>query len=330
MMDVEFDPESSCPTYDAFIDKVQPSSQVRRFLHQWAGLSLTGDISEQKLTFFWGKGRNGKTTLIEAWARIFADYACSIPIESLMDNGRPRSGGQATPDLAILPSIRFVHTDEPSRNAKLSESLVKLLTGGDTIQARELNKGFFSFKPEFKLTMCGNYRPIVDGGEASQGTWRRLILVRWPITIPEQEIDRHLSEKLRRESSGILNRLLDGLRDWIDHGLQIPDEVKETTEDYRRDSDLLGRFLDECAERDADGRVSNGELYVLFRAYAKFNGDQVWHQKGLTKAMQERGFVQGRNNERFWPGIRLLKSASDFEVSSRDEPDQHYEDDIQI
>lgn len=330
LMDVEFDTSCCCPAYDEFIKSVQPSPRVRRFLHQWAGICLTGDTSEQKLVFFWGKGRNGKTTLVETWAGIFGGYACSIPVESLMDSGRPRSGGQATPDLAMLPGARFVHTNEPARNAKLSESFVKLLTGGDTIQARELNKGFFSFRPEFKLTICGNHRPKVDGGEASQGTWRRLILVHWPVTIPEKDIDRHLPEKLKKESSGILNRLLDGLRDWIDHGLQIPEEIKETTEDYRRDSDLLGRFLEECTELEASGRVSNSELYSLFCAYAKFNGDPVWHQKGLTMAMQERGFVQGRSNERFWVRIRLVKSVADFAIPSRYQPEEPDAGDVEI
>jgi putative DNA primase/helicase len=243
-----------------------------------------------------------------------------------MDNGRPRSGSQATPDLALLPGVRFVHTDEPARNAKLSESHVKLLTGGDTIQARELNKGFSSFKPEFKLTMSGNYRPKVDGGEASQGTWRRLILVRWPITIPEQEVDRHLPSKLKQEASGILNRLVDGLRDWIDNGLIIPDEIKEATEHYRRDSDVLGRFLEECTAPDEHGQISNGALHALFSVWAKSNGEVPWKKKGLTRAMQERGHVQLRSDERYWSGIRATKSAADFGAVPRSEVDQEDEE----
>jgi putative DNA primase/helicase len=329
LMEVNFNPKAACPTYDEFLQRVQPSLDVRRFLHQWAGLSATGDTSEQKLVFFWGKGRNGKTTLVETWASIFGDYACSIPIESLMDSGHPRSGGQATPDLALLPGARFVHTDEPSRNAKLSEGLVKLLTGGDTIRARELHKGFFSFKPQFKLTMSGNHRPKIDGGEASQGTWRRWILIRWSVTIPEADIDRHLPEKLRSESSGILNRILDGLRTWTKLGLQIPDEIRETTEDYRRDSDLLGRFLEVCTKLNSAGRVSNGDLYSLFCCFAKSSGGPVWHQTGLTRAMQERGFVQGRNHERFWMGFELTKSAADFDTPARFEA-EHNMDDVEI
>ncbi|MBR0995564.1 bifunctional DNA primase/polymerase [Bradyrhizobium japonicum] len=315
VIDAEYEASATCPVYDAFLKKVQPSPKVQRFLHQWAGLGLTGDTSEQKLLFFWGKGRNGKTTLVEAWASIYGDYACSLAVETFMDNGRGRSGGQATPDLALLPGIRFVHTDEPARNARLSESHVKLLTGGDTIQARELNKGFFSFKPQFKLTMSGNYRPKVDGGEASQGTWRRLIMVRWAITVPEQDVDRQLSAKLKAEASGILNRLLDGLRDWIDHGLLVPDEIKETTEEYRSDSDVLGRFLQECTMRAVGQRLSNAELHNLFVVWSRKNGERPWTKKSLTSAMKERDYEQSRGEERYWKDIVATKAVGDFAVS---------------
>lgn len=321
VIDAEYDPSATCPVYDAFLGKVQPSPKTQRFLHQWAGIGLTGDTSEQKLAFFWGKGRNGKTTLVESWASIYGDYACSLAVETFMDNGRARSGGQATPDLALLPGIRFVHTDEPARNARLSESHVKLLTGGDTIQARELNKGFFSFKPQFKLTMSGNYRPKVDGGEASQGTWRRLIMVRWAITIPEQDVDRRLSAKLKGEAAGILNRLLDGLRDWVDHGLVIPDEIKETTEEYRSDSDALGRFLEECTVPAVGQRISNGHFHDLFIAWTKKNGEPPWKKKGLTSAMKERGFEQSRGEERYWKDIMATKAVSDFAGTASAEDD---------
>ncbi|WOH74025.1 phage/plasmid primase, P4 family [Bradyrhizobium sp. NDS-1] len=321
VIDAEYEAGATCPVYDAFLKKVQPSSKVQRFLHQWAGLGLTGDTSEQKLLFFWGKGRNGKTTLVEAWASIYGDYACSLAVETFMDNGRGRSGGQATPDLALLPGIRFVHTDEPARNARLSESHVKLLTGGDTIQARELNKGFFSFKPQFKLTMSGNYRPKVDGGEASQGTWRRLIMVRWAITVPEQDVDRQLSTKLKAEASGILNRLLDGLRDWIDRGLLVPDEIKETTEEYRSDSDVLGRFLQECTMRAEGQRLSNAELHNLFVVWSRRNGERPWTKKSLTSAMKERDYEQSRGEERYWKEIVATKSVGDFAVGASAEDD---------
>jgi putative DNA primase/helicase len=60
---VDFDPTALCPTYDAFLARVQPDEKMRDFIHRWFGLSLTGDTTEQKLAFFYGKGGNGKSVL---------------------------------------------------------------------------------------------------------------------------------------------------------------------------------------------------------------------------------------------------------------------------
>jgi putative DNA primase/helicase len=191
---VDYDPEAVCPNYDAFLAFVQPEAPLRRFLHQWAGISATGDVGEQKLVFFWGKGKNGKSTLVDAWAHVLGEYGESVPIETFLDQGRGRNAGAATPDLAILPGVRFLRTSEPEKGAKLAEALIKLATGGEPLQVRHLNRDYFKFYPSFKLTMSGNYRPSIAGTD--DGIWRRVLLVPWIVTVPEERRDRHLGAKL--------------------------------------------------------------------------------------------------------------------------------------
>jgi phage/plasmid-associated DNA primase len=73
---------------------------MRRFLHQWGGLSLTGDITEQKLAFFHGKGRNGKSTLVDQWGHVAGDYGGSVAIETFLEQGR---GARAAMPRRISP-----------------------------------------------------------------------------------------------------------------------------------------------------------------------------------------------------------------------------------
>jgi putative DNA primase/helicase len=68
LIPVDHVPEAGCPLYDGFLADVQPEATMQRFLHQWIGLSLTGDISEQRLCVFWGTGKNGKSVFIETAA----------------------------------------------------------------------------------------------------------------------------------------------------------------------------------------------------------------------------------------------------------------------
>lgn len=306
---VTFDPATTCPVYDRFLADVQPLPEVRRFLHQWGGYSLVGDTGEQKLAFFYGKGRNGKSTLVDAWGAIAGDYGETVPIETFLDQGRGRNAGQATPDLAILPGVRFLRTSEPERGAKLAESLIKLTTGGEPIQARHLNRDYFKFRPAFKLTLSGNYRPSITGTD--EGIWRRVVLVPWPVKVETPDL--HLLDKLRGETSGILNRLLDGLRDYLDQGgLSVPETVSQATAEYREDSDPLGRFLEACVAGEIGSRVQATAMHRMFIAWARANSASEWSARGLAMALKERGYTSVRSNGMHWQDVRLTCFESDF------------------
>lgn len=305
---VDFDPGARCPIYDRFILDVQPAPDVRRFLHAWGGYSLTGDTGEQKLLFLYGKGRNGKSTLVDIWGFLAGDYGESVPIETFVDQGRGRNAGAATPDLALLPGVRFLRTSEPEKGAKLAESLIKLVTGGEPIQARHLNRDFFKFRPSFKLTMSGNYRPSIAGTD--EGIWRRVVLVPWPITV--EKPDPTLPSKLAAEAAGILNRLLDGLRDYLDNGLAVPDVVSTATADYRTDSDPLGRFLAAAVVAEQGSRVQSTIMHRAFNAWARSSGANEWTNKGLASALKERGFRAKQSNCMWWLDVRLVMTEIDF------------------
>ncbi|MCR9193994.1 MAG: phage/plasmid primase, P4 family [Hyphomonas sp.] len=305
---VNYVPSASSPNWDAFMLQVQPDPIMRRFIHQWFGLSLTGDIGDQKMAFFYGSGRNGKGTAVEAVAHLAGDYAGSIPIESFLDNGMKRRGDQATPDLARLPGVRFLRVSEPERGARLNEGLVKMVTGGDPVDARHLNKGFFTFLPDFKMTISGNHKPEIK--DTSDGIWRRMQLVPWGVTVPTATVDRDLPAKLNAEASGILNRVLEGLCDWREHGLIEPDEVRMATAAYRDQSDELGRFLSDTCEVGEDVpqrpmRVPAKLLHDTYLAWCEHAGGSHWKIGGFKKGMQDKGFLQKASDGMKWLGIRL-------------------------
>lgn len=307
---VDYDPEARRPVFDAFLAKVQPRSEMRGFIQQWLGLSLTGDTTEQLLAFFYGKGGNGKSVLIDAVSFVAGDYGETVPIETFLDHGKSRGAGQATPDLAILPGVRFLRTSEPEKGSKLAEAMVKLVTGGEPIQARHLNRDFFKFYPQFKLTMSGNYRPTISGTD--EGIWRRVRLVPFGVTIPKEERDIHLHEKLRAEASGILNWLLDGLRVWIDKGLHEPEDVLQATAEYRSASDPLGRFLATCVVDSIGDRVQSSVLHQVYEAWCASSGENAWKNRGFSLAMDERGYKRKQSDVVWWLDVKLIKGVNDF------------------
>lgn len=310
--DVVYDPSAECPTYDGFFARVMPDEGDRQFLHQWAGLSSTGDTTYHKMAFFWGKGRNGKSTWVEALAHVLGEYSQTIEFDSFLEQASKRKGGDATPDLACLPGVRFLRTSEPEKGAKLAEALIKKMTGGERMRVRHLNKGFFEFKPSHKVTAQGNYRPKITGHD--DGIWGRVRMVPWTVRIPDSEIDIKLPSKLREEASGIFNHMLAGLIDLKENGLIESDNIRAATEKYRDQSDQLGRFLHDCTRDEDGGRIASSTLLELFNAWAKATGGAEWQPVGFAKAMEDRGYEKKLSNGMKWLDIVATVTKSDIEA----------------
>ncbi|MCG7626036.1 DNA primase family protein [Epibacterium sp. Ofav1-8] len=320
MARAKYDPGASCQNFHAFFKRILPDREIRDFLQRWFGYNLTGVTTEQKLAFFYGGGRNGKSTLMDLIGRIMDDYGTTIPIETLTGSEQ-RKGSDATPDLVRLPGARYVRASEPEQGQKMKEALIKSLTGGEAIMIRRMMQEFVEVVPEFKLTIGGNYRPEVRG--ADDGIWRRIMLVPFLQQIPQDEVDPLLPQKLWDERDGILSWMVQGALDWMQGGLRPPEVILEATAEYRLTSDPVRQFLeDECEitgspENDVMARVMND----AFNAWQLDNGNAAWTSRHLSNQMLLRvGAVKGPNGETFervkssnyvYRGIRLKDAALD-------------------
>jgi putative DNA primase/helicase len=71
--------------------------------------------------------------------------------------------------------------------------------------------------------MATNHKPVIKGTD--YGIWRRIKLIPFTTRIPEERQDRELEGKLKAESSGILNWLLEGTARWQRERLKAPTEI---------------------------------------------------------------------------------------------------------
>lgn len=184
VMPVDYDPDAECPAWTQFMERFQPDERVRRFLRAFHGYAITGLMGEQIFLFDYGLGANGKSTFMEAIARLMGSYACMLPAEALAGDTQ-RRGDQATPEFARLPGARLVRCAELPRGQGFRENTIKLLTGGEPLLVRHLHRRFFEFQPTFKAIGSGNDRPSIGG--VDEGIWRRVRLVPWNVTIPPDE-----------------------------------------------------------------------------------------------------------------------------------------------
>ena len=301
---VQFDAAARAPQFEKFLARILPEPTIRVFVQTWFGYALTGITSEQVLAFFYGRGANGKSTLLNVTSRVMGNYVALLPFQSLLHN-EFKGGGDASPDLARLPGARLVTATEPEQGSRFSESVLKSLTGGDRMIARHLRQDFFEFKPIFKLTLSGNNQPTIRGQD--EGIWRRLLLVPFEETIPEEErvgdFDDHL---YGAEAPGILNWLLDGCRLWLDKGLAVPEGVRAATATYRSESDSLGEFLSACVTPLEKSMVPAKTLYETYTAWCEANGADTMKQGWFGRRLRERGYKKDKAGVYVYVDIELI------------------------
>lgn len=309
---IEYDPHAKCPTWVNFLESIMKDEQdnvkyeLIDFLQKAIGYTLTGDTSEQVAFFLWGTGRNGKSTFINIIKEILGDYGKQTNSDTF--TSKMHDSG-INNDIARLHGSRFVSAVESEDGQKLSEALIKQLTGGEPITARFLRKEFFEFTPEFKIFFTTNHKPIVKGDD--EGIWRRIRLIPFTHTIPKDHVDKQLPEKLRAELPGILRWAVEGCLKWQQEGLGEPEEVRNATDEYKEEMDLLSNFLDECCVIIPTAKVAVNEIHKAYMKWAEENGEYPMKQRAFSSRLQMRGFSKRKStgNRTFFFGIGL---SSDY------------------
>lgn len=288
LLSVRYDPDATCPVFDRFLSRVQPSADMRAYLATAAGLALSGQVLNRPVLLFYGTGANGKTTMIETLLTLLGPLGHKTRAEVLMARRR----GSAPDEVAALAGKRLVVASELS-DGRLDEALVKDLTGGDAISARHLYGRPFTFSPGFSLFLYGNRRPTITGTD--DGIWRRVQLVPFGVQIPPAERDPDLPAKLREELPGILAWAVRGWSAWRRNGFTPPAAVQAATADYREESDTLGQFLAERCLLGADKSVRAGDLYDEYAKWATAGNLPVLSSVRFSRAMAERGMGKQRH-----------------------------------
>ena len=314
---IEFQPETPCPFWLEHLHKVfAGNEQMISFLQLALGYSITGVTDERALFISHGAGANGKTTTHEVIAHILGDYAARTPTESIL----VKREGSIPNDVAKLRGTRFVFCSEAEEGKRLAESMIKDLTGGDTISARFMRGEWFEFQPTFKIWLATNHKPVIRGTD--NAIWDRIRLIPFIVSIPQEERipKSRMMERLSSELPGILAWLVNGCLDWVRFGLGTPQEVQQATNEYRADMDTLGAFLNECCLLSPKAISTAKRLYEAYSKWCEGSGEHAVSQKAFGARLSERGFQRQRSSStgRYsWSGIGLIQ-----ELAERSEPSE--------
>lgn len=322
---VIYDQNAVAPRWTAFIEEVFPDVAVRGLAQRSLGYSLTGCVRDQSWFLMQGGGSNGKSTLAETIKFVLGGYATTLPAGLLEQQPYERH----PTELTGLQGARFAAGAEPRKGKRWDAEKIKALTGGDSIEARFMRGDFFVFSPTHKLWVGCNDLPATD--DLGHGFWRRVVIIPFESTFRRPEdpgtgpkLDPTLPATLRKEASGILNWLLEGLAAWRTDGLQVPEKCVKAAQEYRAEHDTIGRFIEERCDVGGGFSCSSSELYHAYRNWHEMqglDGSPVSNISFGKRLQNVTGIasMKGAHGSRRWSGIKLASTdqgASDTEDDS--------------
>lgn len=284
---------------DFLNDIFDGDKEVIRYIQKALGYSLTGSTREQVMFILHGKGRNGKSIFVETIAEILGDYSNNMQAKSLM----VKKNDNVNTDIARLSKARFVTSSEPNEGFRFDEGLIKQITGGDKVTARFLYAEEFEYTPKFKIWVSTNHKPIIRGTD--DGIWRRLVLIPFEVQIPEEKVDKDLKYKLLREAPAILNWMTEGAYMWMQEGLEMPDKLKDASQSYRTEMDVVEQFIEEKCNRMKGARETGKKLYDEYKVWADENNEYKMDKNKFGKKMKEKFESKKMNNGVNYIGIEL-------------------------
>jgi len=259
-----YDVNATCPIWEkSVLEWCCDDKQQALFLQTLVGYALSGLMTDQRLYFLYGNGKNGKSVFVNTLAGLYGQNGLSIDPSSLMN--LKRSSGQANGDIARLVGKRFISSNELPNNGMFNEKLIKRITSGDTTVARQLYKSEFEFAPIGKLFISGNNQPIIRGRD--EGIWRRMTLIPFDAKIASP--NRFLDTTLKKELSGILNWAIRGWEIFASNNMKLttPDNIKKATAQYRFEMDILARWKNDCLKPDNNKKLSLADIYASYKEW---------------------------------------------------------------
>jgi P4 family phage/plasmid primase-like protien len=298
---VDYDPAAACPRWERFIAEVTcDDRELAEYIRRAIGHSLTGDVSEQAVYFPYGKGSNGKSTLLNTVKAAAGEYAMQAKDDLLL----VKRGESHPTELADLYRRRLVVSTEVEDGRRLAEALVKQLTGGERIRARRMREDFWEFDPTHKVWVAANHKPEIRGTDFA--IWRRIRLIPFDATFydrpedvpagqPPRLKDATLADTLRTELPGVLAWAIRGCVAWRQDGITVPGRVHQATAQYREEMDVLAAFLEDRCEGLPQASAPASALYQAYDAWCGTNGEKAESQRKFGDRLSERGYGKSRD-----------------------------------
>ncbi len=276
----QFYQSATAPLFHQFLNKVLPDKESQLVLSEYLGYVFlkNGTLKLEKTLLLYGTGANGKSVIFEIIkALVGNDNFCSYSLQNLTDDkGYYR---------AQIGNKLLNYSSELSGNLKAH--ILKLLVSGEPVDARLPYLNPFIMTQYAKLIFNCNELP--KDIEHSHAYFRRFIILPFKVTIPPEEQDKELSQKIiKNELSGIFNWVLEGLQRLLKqkHFTECQESINSCNE-YEKQSDSIRLFLEENNYKsDLKKQVLIKDIYPLYKSFCIEDGYRSVSKSNFIKRLQ--------------------------------------------
>lgn len=258
-----YDPDARAPLFQSFLDQVLPDSSCQQVLAEYVGYCFVphSELKAEKALLLYGGGANGKSVFFEIVTKLLgAENVSNYDLRSLTD--------EAGYHRAALANKLVNYASE--MNGRLEAATFKQLVSGEPIQARLPYGQPFNLTNPAKLMFNCNELP--RDTEQTHAYFRRFIIVPFLVTIPNEQQDKHLADKIvKDELSGVFNWVLDGLRRLLaNQQFTHSEAINNQLDVFRTQSDSVKMFLAESGfepDKTESNAVPASEVYSKYKIF---------------------------------------------------------------
>lgn len=254
--------DSDCPIWLSFLSETfehygPEKNKAILLLREIMGYMLIPGNKYQKLFYFYGKSRSGKSVIGHIISKLLGDEnVSSIPFESLNDEQK----------IAELSSKLLNLSGELPRGVKIQSARIKSLVGEDKIQGRKLYSSPFDFINLAKIMVIGNNFATFD--DNSGAILERIVLLTFETQVPEEKRNANLKNILEQELSGIFRWALNGLITLNKRGrFDEPQKNIEAKDHLEKKSDTIFYWLSEADLSDFENEIKGNTLKTTFKKF---------------------------------------------------------------
>jgi P4 family phage/plasmid primase-like protien len=264
-LDYEFDPEAKCDRWQEHLSYVTDGDDSKvKILQEFAGYCLMSTLELQRWMILEGEGGNGKSVYIAGLRAMLGSHNVS---DVTIDRFGDRFGLSPTIGKMLNISADLGEVDA------VAEGVIKQFVSGDSVTIDLKNRDPISIRPTAKILAAWNQRPRIK--DRSKGMWRRMIIVPFTKTIPDEKRVRGMDNPKfwEREAPGILNWAILGMIRLVEQGdFSKSDACEAAISDYKLESNPAAQFFELHVGINSLRSVRVSDLYEAYRKFCAKNG----------------------------------------------------------